>query len=394
MMRYGVAVLAASYTQQDRTGFSDDITKKIKSFLTNKVDVPDHLASAFREYVYNKPGSPRYTPLRRNIQAGKPVDPEHQDLLFSDTRLSSSVGALTQDYFDDALGLAHTLKLVKRDQNLLLARGRLSLSTGWTIDDPFHLSDRDALYLGLWLLDVDCDWVWAFLCQLPDDSQFEVTTENRVELLLRSWDWLLGRTDAISQSNIVAVRRRIKELRNITERNVREKLNLGQPWSWFLVPRLELLVDAGILSKAKRYGLSGYSLTNVGKKMHAKSLESDSGQALIDHYFACHDEYDRLSVVDISWDAIRERLDFVKEALSTTVGYLPIFESAAAMCVDHFFDQTDRGGSLWEVGSVRASILRESKIPGSNVRLGINRHGNVSVFRVRSKDSASKAQDI
>ena len=188
----------------------------------------------FREYLFNKPGSPRYTPLRRTLKKGHPIKVSARDLLLSDLRLSSSVGALTRDYFDDALSLAQSLRLVRKDHNLLLARGRLSLSTAWLKDDPFHLTDKDSLYLGLWLLDIDCDWLWAFLVQLPADPDFEITVENRVELLLKSWKHILSARQLRSgHPKNARVRTRLNELVKITERNVREKLNLGQPWSWF-----------------------------------------------------------------------------------------------------------------------------------------------------------------
>ena len=243
-MRYGIALLASSYTNPSRNTFSEDICEKVAAFLTEKREVPGGSLEHFKDYLYNKPGSPRYTPLRQAIERGQPLKVEHQDLLLADSTLQSSVGALTQDYFDDALLLAHTLKLVKKDQNLLLARGRLSLSTGWAADDPFQLGNRDALYLGLWLLDVDCDWIWAFLVQLPDDPRFEITVENRVELLLKSWKHVLSARQIRSgHPHNANIRTRLNELAKITERNVREKLNLGQPWSWLPVFRLGFVYD-------------------------------------------------------------------------------------------------------------------------------------------------------
>ena len=249
-MRYGTALLASSHTNQGRSAFSEDICKGVSTFLTEKRVVPEDNLGHFKEYLYHKPGSPRYTPLRKALEKGKSIKAEHQDLLLADSSLQSSVGALTQDYFDDALSLAHTLKLVKKDQNLLLTRGRLSLSTDWDEDDPFQLGNVDALYLGLWLLDIDCDWLWAFLRQLPGNPSFEITAENRVGFLLKSWKQVLSARQIRSgHPENAKIRTRLNELVKITERNVREKLNLGQPWSWFLVPRLELLVDAGILQK-------------------------------------------------------------------------------------------------------------------------------------------------
>ena len=112
--------------------------------------------------------------------------------------------------------------------------------------------------------------VCAFLRQIPDDPRFEVTVENRVELLLGSWRHVLTAQQVRSgHPHNARVRTRLKELIDITQRNRRERLNLGQPWSWFLIPRLELLVDAGILQKREAHGLSGYSLTSTGRRMRA-----------------------------------------------------------------------------------------------------------------------------
>ena len=383
MMRYGIAMLAASHTHHGRASFAEDIARELESFLTRKITVPTDRATAFREYLFNKPGSPRYTPIRRGLQDGRPIGVEYQDLLLSDKRLSSSVGALTQDYFDDALGLAHTLKLVKREQSLLLARGRLSLSSGWRANDPFFIGDYDALYLGLWLLDVDCDWIWAFLSQLPDDTDFEITAKNRVQLLLESWKYLLAARGIRPQPETAMVRTRLNELLRITKRNVDDKLNLGQPWSWFLVPRLELLVDAGVLSKRERHGLSGYCLTSVGRKMRSICLANQNGEQLIARYFASRDTQDRPVVAEIDWHLIREKLDAVTRALATSVGYLPIFETAAALCVAQFLGRTSSAAPLWEIDGIEASLRRESKAPGSKVRLGIDRQGRVYAFRIK-----------
>ena len=309
MMRYGIAMLATSCVHHGRPSFAEDVAKEIKTFLTRRKAVPEEHVGAFREYLLKKPGSPRYSPLRRAFQNGQSVPVEHQDLLLSDQRLPSSVGALTQDYFDDALGLAHALKLVERRQNLLLARGRLCLSTGWERDDPFVIGDRDAMFLGLWLLDVDCDWVWAFLSQLPEDLDFEITAGNRVQFLLDSWKCLLTARGVKPGQATATVRMRLNELLRITERNVREKLNLGQPWSWFLVPRLELLVDAGISEKDENgTAFPGTRLTAAGQSMRSRCLASEGGEELIAHYFSCHDSQSRPVVDEIEWDAIRERV--------------------------------------------------------------------------------------
>ena len=381
-MRYGIALLASSFTNPSRSSFSEDICKKVAAFLTEKSEVPEGSLEHFKDYLYKKPGSPRYTPLRQAIERGQSLRVEHQDLLLAESTLRSSVGALTQDYFDDALSLAHTLKLVKKDQNLLLARGRLSLSTGWSADDLFWVDDRNALYLGLWLLDVDRDWLWAFLGQIPDDPTFEITVENRVELLLKSWKHVLSaRKIRSGHPQNAKVRTRLNELVKITERNVREKLNLGQPWSWFLIPRLELLVDAGILQKKERHGLTGYSLTSAGLRFRAVCDPNESGETLIHNYFFCRDAGDRSVSESIEWAAIEKKLTTLAPELKTAVGYFPIYETVSALCVSQYLDSETTNEPIWEVERVKETLWEESKSSSPRVRLAIDRQGQIYAFK-------------
>lgn len=382
-MRYGIALLASSFASHRRPAFSEDISQKVSAFLQDRREVPKYSLESFREYVFTKPGSRRYTSLRRKLRKGHPFRVERQDLLLSDSRLPSSVGALTRDYFDDALTLAHSLKLVKKDHNLLLARGRLSLSTGWLSDDPFHLRFLDSLYLGLWLLDIDCDWLWAFLVQLPSNPEFEITVENRVELLLKSWKHILSARQLRSgHPKNAKVRTRLNDLVKITERNVRYKLNLGQPWSWFLIPRLELLVDAGVLRKRERHGLRGYSLTHTGRKMRSVCDPNKSGADLIRCYFRCRDMERRPFTDSIEWESIGKKLRVAAPELRTSVGYFPIFETASALCVSQFVDPGRSGGPIWEIESVKKKLWEESQSSSPRVRLAINRYGQIYAFKL------------
>ena len=386
-MRYGIALLASTFARSSRTTFSEDIGTKVATFLTKKRDVSADKLDHFKDYLYHKPGSPRYTPLRKAIEKGQPLRVERQDLLLSDSALGSSVGALTQDYFNDALSLAHTLKLVKRDQNVLLARGRLSLSTGWSADDPYQLNECDAVYLGLWLLDVDCDWVWAFLVQLSDDPSFEITSDNRVDLLLKSWKHVLSARQIRSgHPHNAKIRTRLNELVKITERNVREKLNLGQPWSWFLIPRLELLVDAGILQKKERHGLTRYSLTSVGLKFRSACDLNGSGEVLIHHYFFCRDVCGREVEKFVRWEAIDKKLNTLDTELRTSVGYFPIFETASALCVSQYMHSKTTNAPIWEVERVKETLWEESKSSSPRVRLAIDRQGHIYAFKPAEKE--------
>src|SRR5262249_42604149 len=120
-----------------------------------------------RTYLAGKPGSTRYTPLRRALEGGGRPLVERQDLWLAQPGLRSSVGALTKNYYEDALGLAQVLGLVRPRNNLLLSRGRLCAFPHVSEkQSPFILEKRQALFLGLWLLDVDGDWIWALLREI------------------------------------------------------------------------------------------------------------------------------------------------------------------------------------------------------------------------------------
>ncbi len=256
------------------------------------------------------------------------------------------------------------------------------MSPDWAADDPYQLNERDALYLGLWLLDVDCDWLWAFLVQLPDDPNFEIMIENRVDLLLKSWKHVLSARQIRSgHPHNAKIRARLNELVKITERNVREKLNLGQPWSWFLIPRLELLVDAGILHKKERHGLAGYTLTSAGLRFRAACNPNESGETLIHNYFYCRDVRDRLVADSIRWEDIEKKLKIIAPELRTSVGYFPIFETAAALCVSQYMNLETTTGPIWEVARVKKTLWEESKSSSSRVRLAIDRYGQIYAFK-------------
>lgn len=117
--------------------------------------------------------------------------------------------------------------------------------------------------------------------------------------------------------------------------------------------------------------------------MRSICLASGGGGKLVECYFSSHDSQNRPVVAEIEWCAIRERLDSVTGPLATSVGYLPIFETAAALCVAQFLEVADARSPLWEIEGIRASLHQESKAPGSKVRLGIDRQGHVYAFRIK-----------
>lgn len=383
MMRYGMALLASSFASQTRPTFSEDICKKVTDFLTEKCDVPEDRLEDFKDYIFKKSSSPKYNSLRQALKNEESVKAEKQDLLLSNSKLLSSCGAMSQLYFEDALSLAVMLKLVGKDHNLLLTRGRLSLSE-WSLEYPFRISDKSSLYFGLWLLDIDGDWIWAFLSQMFDDSISEITNKNRIDILLKSWSRILSAREIRSnRPQNARARMRLIDLIKMTESDVIEKkLHFGPPWSWFLVPRLELLVDVGILEKKERHSFSGYTLTSVGRKMQSICISHESGESLITNYFSCHASDDHQTTKNIKWEEFESKLDKIAPILRTSVGYFPIFETATAVCIEKFLSSRQSNSAIWEIKDVKALLRKESKSASSRVRLAIDRQGQIYAFKI------------
>ena len=141
-------------------------------------------------------------------------------------------------------------------------------------------------------------------------------------------------------------------------------------------------MDAGILAKKERHGLTGYSLSTAGHKMRAVCHADASGEILIQNYFSCRDTGNRPVHDRIDWEDIQSRLETIAPDLKTSVGYFPIFEAASALCVSQFVDVTCTDEPVWEVEAVKERLWEESKSASPRVRLAIDRHGQIYAFKV------------
>lgn len=386
MMRFGLARLAASYASASRPTDRRTISKRLRAVLTKQYDLSSDDIDRFGSYLKGKPGSPRYTPLRRRLERGDQMSVEQQDYWLSDSRLPSSVGALSERYLDDPFKLCQLLQMTKPGSNVLLSRGKLCrYDPAVDRTNPFDLSTEQRLFLGLWLLDVDGDWIWALLHSLADREHGEqslILSRNRVALLLSTFQRLVGsRVLRSRQSTYVTARHRLLELTKITERNMREGLNLGQPWSWFLIPRLELLVDAGLLAKRQRAQLTGYGLSPAGRILQSVASRSETGDPLFGAFFQAHACGPDQTELPPTWPEVVTALRDLSTDLSSTTGYLPLFETAVALCVErHMRSDLTHG---WEVPEVITAILTAGGRNGQVV-LGINRQGRPTSFKLRA----------
>jgi hypothetical protein len=236
------------------------------------------------------------------------------------------------------------------------------------------------LFLGLWLLDTDGDWIWAFLRELDERGIPEITVANRVDILLGTFERLLkGRQFASGSGTYVAARSRLRELDAITRRNQREGLNLGQPWSWFLIPRLELLVDALLLDKSQPEDLTGYRLSEAGTALCRLSSSCAQGAELLAGYFAAH--VGESAVLDVAdrWDEMRDELQTHSRLVRTATGYYPLFESAAAVCVE----RVQAGLPTFEIPRIESAIREHGKGAGAPLVLSIDKQGAVYSFKFK-----------
>jgi hypothetical protein len=381
MMRFGIARLAAGFANPSHPTTADRITAQVVKHLTSTTKLRADATESFGAYLAGKPGSPRYTPLRRALERGERPLVERQDLWLSESGMRSSVGALTKNYFEDSVGLAHLLGLVRSGNNLLLSRGRLCAFESTSVENnPFAYDKWQALFLGLWLLDVDGDWIWAVLREMDDKSVAQITVDNRVDVLRGTFDRLLTARHFVSGSSAyVSARTRLRELDAITRRNQKEGLNLGQPWSWFLIPRLELLVDALLFDKAQPEDLAGYRLSASGKALCRLAATGKRGTDLLSGFFAAHLGSTPEAMAPVEWSQLKIALQQVSPQLRTATGYCPLFESAAAVCVD----RVRSGLQPWEVPQIDAAIREHGKGAGAAVLLSINTQGAIQSFKFK-----------
>jgi hypothetical protein len=381
MMRFGIARLAASFASPSQPTTTNQLTAQVVKYLTASVQLDTESVEAVRTYLAGKPGSTRYTPLRRALEAGDRPLVERQDIWLAQPGLRSSVGALTKNYYEDALGLAHVLGLVRPRNNLLLSRGRLCAFPHVSQkQSPFVFERRQALLLGLWLIDVDGDWIWALLREIGEKAIAEITVENRVDILLGTIERLLTARQLVSGAgSYVAARARLRELDTITRRNQREGLNLGQPWSWFLIPRLELLVDALVFDKAQPEDLTGYRLSPAGVALSRRAASCDRGEELLRGFFAAHHGELPSENTPFAWPELRQALERVAPLLRTATGYYPLFESAAAACVE----RAERGPPYWEIPQVETTVREHGKGAGAEVVLSIDKQGAIQSFKFK-----------
>ena len=383
MMRFGLARLAAYYASPGRPTGRRDISRRLRRHLCRETSLRSGDKERFAEYLRRKPGSPRYTPLRRQLQRGDNLTVETQDYWLSDPRLPSSAGALTEKYLNDPIRLCEMLRMTKPGSNVLLSRGKLSrYDPDLDAENPFLLSAKQRLYLGFWLLDADRDWTWALLTGMKAGDHSVITLDNRVPLLLDTVNRLLSsRTLRSGSGDYIIARRRLLELVALTTRNAREGLNLGQPWSWFLIPRLELLVDAGILTKLRPDQLSGYRLTEVGRVLQSVALQSDVGDDLPNALLRGHRCTDGQMALPPTWEELASGLKSLGPDFVSATGYYPLFETAVAICVERCAEPNIR--ARWDVTQVIKTILKAGG-PGGPVSLGISRRGQRNSFKVSS----------
>lgn len=382
-MRFGMAKLATSFTDFSQKTASKRIIREVIETLSKDVEIPQDEMGSIKLYLNGKPGSPKYTPLNKALKSNKLSHIQQQDYWLSQSQLKSSVGALTKNYFEDSLQLAYILKMVKPNQNIRLNRGIMSLFDPKSGLSPFELSQNDEILLGIWLIDIDGDWIITFLKELDEKNIVNIGLENRVKVFLGTVDRLLDSREFRSgSSDYISIRKRLLKLRDTTLRNIKEGLNIGQPWSWFLIPRLELLIDAGFLEKSQQGKLHGYSLSSFGKILQKSAIHLTRGKELLEKYFSSLRSQNQIPLTDLKWKDIELNVKNVMKKFRSPSGYYPLFEITVAVCLERY-NSTDELDRLWDIPIVESAIHETGSGEESAVLLGIDRHGRVRNFKIK-----------
>ena len=178
------------------------------------------------------------------------------------------------------------------------------------------------------------------------------------------------------------IRKKLIELVNITKRNIKEGLNLGQPWSWFFIPRLELLVDCGILSKKRPGDLSGYELTNFGERLVANITPESNGYDMFFNYFSAYLSKPKTDMSKLEVEDIKHSLSDYVHALKSKAGFMPLIETCACSCFHLNFNS--ESNSVYEIGDMIKHLLYLQKQKGTNMVLGKDMYGRLANIKFKN----------
>jgi hypothetical protein len=86
-----------------------------------------------------------------------------------------------------------------------------------------------------------------------------------------------------------------------------------------------------------------------------------------------------MTAISLPWERFVERLKDVDKVLRTSVGYYPLFETAALVC---YLENREGQDGTWEIPALADMIKDAAKGSTRRAIVGISREGQIANFKL------------
>jgi hypothetical protein len=340
----------------------------------------------------------RYGPLKKtepHALIGSEV--QIQDWWLADPALPSASGAITDRVWDEPPQLAAALRLIRDENYTSTDRGKaLRAATGGATEairrgdaltrNPFLLSAGARLFFVYVLLDEDFDFLRAaYSTQLPDlkDSftrmDFALRLDEACEQLRAAWVRRVRTgTDRQRIASLSKLATKIREVRE--EKSVRENKTWGggRTPDQLATVRLEPLVDAGVLGRARfdyTYSINTDQRSFLEALVRAESADDFLERRLFGSYLAGIGVRPERAPPDEIWTRIVE----AHAEIRSNLGYAA-FKEVVVLAMAHLADE--RLGPCFELQDGIEVIKEQARVQPRAVRFGITRGGGLTYVNI------------
>jgi len=395
MQRAGALVCAASTSSETRLMTLDAFSRSFVAVLRQEVPVEKGHEAEVGAYLRGLSLWRRYGPKARETP---PTVIEIQDAWLSDPAIPSATGAVTPAAAADIPALAVGLRLVRRGNHTLTARGRLvRLLSGegassvvnhrWS-PNPYLVQRGLGLAILYALLDADGDvLVAAFRSLLESDSSEFTRYRFAVDHLTAGCERL--RRAAVKRGlsgEDVARVRRLSEMRESILQTARTKDKAetwggGRPPDQAATVRLEPYVDLGLLTKADRFSYT-YSLNASQHGFFAFLADAQTLQDVVDQSLVA--AYLRgigaQAVHKVPRDVIWEPIEEAYGDMRSGMGYAA-FAEVILLAIGRLVD--DGTGGYFEMSEGVDVIREHQRAAPAHVQLTVARGGALRYMRIK-----------
>jgi len=378
------------------TSTMEAVGRDLLNAASQKVQVP--LTDGLAAYISLRLQDRVYREVRDQVakagqaeeEAHSTVSVEIQDVHLADRRMPSHTGKLSPKDWKTYHRLPIALGLVRRDSFSLLVRGQAfltlcdekelqALRNARLAPNPLLLNPAQQAFLAYTLLEHDHDVLGPLLSQLSGWGK-----------PFRDWeagDLLPGIFRGVerafrARANSVAEKSLLQSL--ITHAASMEK-KAGRGYregkgarEEHITPRLEPLVDCGLLCKPDRYFFQ-YEFSDAGRRFAQRLAEcGDPSHFLEDGFFAAWAEgFSHGSSPETDEDRILQQVMAASDRLKSPLGYAPIVDSVLLGATHHLIS----GSRYYEVGMAVALLRRIQKQAPKWLQFNIDRQGNMRYLK-------------